>query len=86
MTLTGLGAMGGREPRPYHARRSGADVVAERLGVLALAGDADGTAAWQAIARRIVELEPAGFAPSPAVLYPGGMADENPHWVVGCGW
>lgn len=30
--------------------------VAERLGALALAGDAEGIAVWQAIARRIVEL------------------------------
>ena len=30
--------------------------VAERIGALAAAGDADGVAAWQAIARRIVAL------------------------------
>ncbi|WHU02476.1 hypothetical protein [Sphingomonas sp. NIBR02145] len=30
--------------------------VAERIGALALAGDAEGIAVWQAIARRLSEL------------------------------
>lgn len=32
--------------------------VAERIGALALAGDADGVATWKEIARRMVQLEP----------------------------
>lgn len=37
--------------------------VAERIGALAMAGDADGVAAWQAMAHRIVALR----APPPQI-------------------
>jgi len=46
-------------------KRHGADAafhVAERIGELALAGDADGVAMWQAIAVRLDRLQRGGIA------------------------
>jgi hypothetical protein len=40
--------------------------VAERIGALALAGDAEGIAVWQAIARRLAELGGGAVVAAPA--------------------
>ena len=48
--------MGLRGDSDARTRRAGANLVAERLGALGLAGDAEGVATWKAIAQRIQRL------------------------------